>query len=48
VEREGEFGNEEPELSNVLGMNPVQGVGGREREPRLEGSGEGSGSGAGV
>ena len=48
MEREGEFGNEEPELSNVLGMNPVQGVGGGEREGRLEGSGEGSRSGVGV
>ena len=48
MEREGKFGNEEPELPNVLGMNPVQGVGGGEREGRLEGCGEGSRSGVGI
>ena len=35
MEREGEFGNEEPELSNVLGVNSVQVVGGGEGKADL-------------
>ena len=48
MERKGEFGDEEPELPNVFGMDPMQGVGGGEREGRLEGCGEGSRSGVGI
>lgn len=47
MEREGEFGNEEPEFLDVFGVNPVQGVGGRKGEGRLKGSGEGARSGMG-
>jgi hypothetical protein len=43
----GKFGHLEPELFNVLGVYPMVGVGGREGESRLEGSGESTGSSVG-
>ena len=47
MEREGEFGNEEPELLDVFGVNPVEGVGVGKGEGRLESGGKGARSGMG-
>jgi hypothetical protein len=47
VEGEGKFGNEEPELFIVLGVDPMEGVEGGKGESSLEGSRKSSRSSVG-